>query len=172
MNLKAIYCTTQCLFVLPCGVVVCCVCVLSTRSVCLLPLTLMETCLEPQLATLDSHYAGVAWTLTPNCQSLFQHTHVALCMYSTHTKQALRDKYTPRDKCRGIHTQTHVLIFLSCDIRLNILTNMPLLCSPLPPIPQMLCPAALQQRLISLLRTVYTMHALVELIESLTGLSQ
>ena len=42
---------------------------------------------------------------------------------------------------------------------------MPPLCLTLPQIPQMLCPAALQQCLISPLRAVYTMHALVELIE-------
>lgn len=64
-----------------------------------------------------------------------------------------------------IHTRNHVLIFASHFICLNILTNMPPLRLPSRPIPQMLCPVALQQRLISLLCAVYTMHALVELIE-------
>lgn len=101
-----------------------CVCVCISRSALCVRLVsaLMETWLEPQSATLRSHYAGFAWTLTPNCLSPFQawthtHTHAAPCVLR-HTckmqKQALKDDLTCIYECRctHTHTQNHVLIFI------------------------------------------------------------
>lgn len=76
---------------------------------------------------------------------------------------ASEDTHAPVKVC--VHTRSRVVIFTSHFICLNILTNKLPLCLPLTLIPQMVCPTALEQRLISLLCAVYTMHALVELIE-------
>ena len=60
---------------------------------CLHPdVTLTETWQEAHLATLDSHYAGFAWTLTSNSPSPFQmktHTHT-----HTHTHRPMHVKPT------------------------------------------------------------------------------
>lgn len=105
------------------------------------------------VSTLDSHNTGFPWTVK---LTLYIHANTNIGPPPLHVKPHL-------NKC--VDTHNHLLIFTSCFIFLNILTNKPPLCLPLPSIPQTLCPTALQQHLISLLFTVCTMHALVELIE-------
>lgn len=115
---------------------------------------------------IGSHYAGFAWTLTPNCLSnMHTHTQTHGALHLKHTyknTKALRDKYTCRCAQTHTRTRTHPHRHFIC---LNILTNMPPQCLTSPPVPQMLCPAAPQQHLIALLHAAYTVHALVELIE-------
>lgn len=71
-----------------------------------------------------------------------------------------------KDKRRCTHTNTKPSTHLHLQFYLPAYFNKHAsFLLVLTPIPQMLCPAALQQRLIFLLSAVYTMHALVELIE-------